>query len=517
MIESTRRTPVGSTRGTPGFRHMLRVLGHPKRLCNGLTRRDLLTAGSALGLTLPPFLRARADSERSHTPLPRDKHFGRAKACILLFLYGSPSQIELADHKPDAPVEVRGELKSIRSTLPGCDVCELLPRTSRVMHNVTVVRSVTHKYPIHGVAYATTAVPEIDVAMELSPHDSRHWPFIGSTVAHLEHRADPGRARKPVPDNVALPFPFSSRRSGEVPRAGPYPAFLGARFAPHFTTFHGTATKKITKTLTDQTVEFDEPYAGTAPDAYFALGGAPAADLTLDQLNARKSLLDQLETARRARDQIDTGDPFRELAYSLIGSSAVRDALDVRREPARARERYGHFLFGQSCLAARRLVEAGSRFVTVFWDEYGLAGSGWDTHWDHYPRMRNELMPGFDHGFAGLIDDLDQRGMLDETLVLVLSEHGRTPKLSSAKGAGRDHWAQAYSVLLAGGGIARGRVVGKTDRIGGTVADRPVSPKDLLATAYHLLGYDLETTLRDRTNRPVSLVPGGQVLRDALA
>src|SRR5882757_5364024 len=151
---------------------MLRVLGNPKRLCDGITRRDLLTAGSALGLTLPAFLRAQAinTTPNARPGLAKDKHFGRAKACILLFLYGSPSQLELADQKPDAPVEVRGELKSIKSTLPGCDVCELLPHTSRVIHNVTVVRSLTHKYPIHGVAYATTAIPEIDVAMELAPH-----------------------------------------------------------------------------------------------------------------------------------------------------------------------------------------------------------------------------------------------------------------------------------------------------------------------------------------------------------
>jgi uncharacterized protein (DUF1501 family) len=223
-----------------------------------------------------------------------------------------------------------------------------------------------------------------------------------------------------------------------------------------------------------------------------------------------------MEDARRVRDRIDTRDPFREMAYSLLGSQKVRHALDVRRESARLRESYGHTLFGQSALAARRLVEAGSKFVTVFWDEFGLAGSGWDTHWEHYPRMKNELMPGFDRGFSGLINDLDQRGMLDETLVLVLSEHGRTPKITSANGGGRDHWSQAYTVLLAGGGVARGRVIGKTDSIGGTVVDRPVSPKDLLATAYHLLGYDLETTLTDRTNRPVSLVPAGQVLRDVM-
>lgn len=496
---------------------MLRVLGNPKTLCNGLTRRDLLTAGAALGLSLTDTFRAKAVAPPTLAATAKESHFGRAKSCILLFLYGSPSQLELADMKPDAPVEVRGELKGIKSTLPGCDVCELLPHTSRVMHNVTVVRSVTHKYPIHGVAYATTSIPEIDVAMELSPHDSRHWPFIGSVVSHLEQRGKSGVAKKAVPDNIALPFPFSSQRTGEVQRAGPYPAFLGRQFSPHFTQFHGKATAKITKTLNPNTKEFDEPYAGIAPDAYFSLGGEGAADITLDRVNSRKSLLDQMEDARRSRDGIDSADPFREMAYSLIGSEKVRQALDVRRESAKTRENYGHFLFGQSCLAARRLVEAGSKFVTVFWDEFGLAGSGWDTHWQHYPRMRNELMPGFDRGFSGLIADLDQRGMLDETLVMVLSEHGRTPKLSNGNGGGRDHWAQAYSVLLAGGGIARGKVIGKTDSIGGTVADRPVSPKDLLATAYHLLGYDLETTLTDRTSRPVPIVPGGQVLHDALA
>jgi hypothetical protein len=495
---------------------MLRVLGHHKTLCTGITRRDLLTAGAAFGLTLADVLRA-GSSEARPGRARSDQHFGRAKSCILLFLYGSPSQLELADMKPDAPLEVRGELQGIKSTLPGCDVCELLPHTSRVMHNVTVVRSVTHKYPIHGVAYATTAVPEIDVAMELAPHDARHWPFIGSTVAYLEQRANPATATKPVPDNIALPFPFSSQRTGEVHRAGPYPAFLGHQYHPYFTNFHGKATAKITKTLAPTTQEFDEPYVAIDPNAYFTLGGEPAADLTLDRVAVRKSLLDQMEDARRQRDRIDTRDPFRELAYSILSSDKVRQALDVRREPAKLRETYGHTLFGQSCLAARRLVEAGSRFVTVFWDEFGLAGSGWDTHWEHYPRLKNELMPGFDRAFAGLITDLDQRGLLDETLVLVLSEHGRTPKLNNAKGAGRDHWSQAYTVLLAGGGVARGKVVGKTDAIGGTVVDNPISPKDLLATAYHLLGYDRETTLIDRTNRPVPLVPNAQVIRDVLA
>lgn len=493
---------------------MLQLLGQPKRLCNGLTRREWLTVGAAAGLTLADALRLTAHT--SPRPATADRYFGKARSCILLFLYGSPSQLELADMKPEAPLEIRGELRPIRSTLPGCDVCELLPYTSRVMHLTTVVRSVTHPYPIHGVAYATTGVPQIDVAMELSPYDSRHWPFIGSVVAYLEQQKSPAARHKPVPDNIALPFPFSSQRRGEVPRAGPYPAFLGRQYAPHFTQFYGRANRTITKTLNQDVETFAEPYVGIDPDAYFTLGGSTAADITLDRLERRRSLLEQLEDARRRRDRFDSGDPFRELAYTLLTSPQLRQALDVRREPAKVREMYGHTLFGQSCLAARRLVEAGCRFVTVFWDEYGLAGSGWDTHWEHYPRLRNELMPGFDRGFAALLQDLEQRGLLEETLVLVLSEHGRTPKLNNSKGGGRDHWSQAYTVLLAGGGISRGKVLGKTDAIGGTVVDRPVSPKDILATAYYLLGYDLETTLRDRTGRPVPLLPLGSVLHDAI-
>lgn len=491
---------------------MLRVLGSEKRLCNGLTRRDALWAGglSFFGLSLADA--ACADTAK----LAVDRSFGKAKNCILLFLYGSPSQLELADMKPDAPVEVRGELKPIKSTLPGCDVVELMPYSSRVMDRVTVLRSATHKHPIHGVAYATTGVPEIDVAMELSPHDPRHYPFIGSAIAYMEAQK---KTRKPVPDNIALPWPFSTRRTGEVQRAGPYAANLGTAYNPHFTEFVGEATAEITKTLAGKIETFKEPYVGIRNDARFTFGDVGTqADMTLDRLDRRKSLVQQFDHARQLHGESITGfNQQRELAYQLIHSNKVREALDISREPLRLRDSYGMTVFGQGCLAARRLVEAGSKFVTVFWDEFGLAGSGWDTHWEHYPRMKNELMPGFDRGFSGLVSDLDQRGMLDETLVVVLSEHGRTPKLNNANGAGRDHWAQAYTVLFAGGGTARGKVVGKTDKIGGTVTDSPVSPKDILATVYHLLGYDLETMLRDKVNRPIPLLPQGSVVRDLLA
>jgi uncharacterized protein (DUF1501 family) len=231
-------------------------------------------------------------------------------------------------------------------------------------------------------------------------------------------------------------------------------------------------------------------------------------------------LIQQFDQARRGLQTSDAGrslDRFREMAYNLIGSEKVHAALDLSREPLSVRESYGMTIFGQAALTARRLVEAGTRFVTVFWDEFGLAGSGWDTHWDHYPRMKDELLPGLDRAFAGLIQDLDGRGMLDDTLVLCLSEHGRTPKMQNVKGGGRDHWSQCYSALMAGGGTARGKVVGKSDKIAGAVAERPISPKDILATVYHLLGIDPETTLTDRTSKPVPLVAEGSVIAEALA
>src|SRR5581483_3250432 len=287
---------------------------------------------------------------------------------------------ETFDMKPDAPAEIRGEFKPIRSRLPGLDVGELLPNAAQVMDRVTVVRSLTHPYPIHGVAYALTGVPQIDVPMELNPRDGRHWPFIGSVVDYVTRQGKGAGARPPaVPTNIALPFHFSSRRSGEVARAGPYAAFLGGAYNPLWTEFHGTATRHIVKTLQQQTLDVPEPYVGITPESRFELATATdlPADVTLDRLDRRRSLLQQYDQGRRDLEQSAAGrslDHYRRMAYSLIGSEKVRQALDLGREPLALRESYGMTLFGQASLVARRLVEAGSRFVTVFWDEYGLAG-----------------------------------------------------------------------------------------------------------------------------------------------
>lgn len=506
---------------------MLRVLGHPKRLCDGITRRDLLQVGGAgiLGLGLNGLLEAKSLSNSViGNPRPEagdlSASFGRAKHCILLFLYGSPSQIETFDMKPNAPVEIRGTMRPIPSVVPGLDVVEHLPKVARVMDRVTLVRSVTHPYPIHGVAFATTGVSAIDVGMELSPTDPRHQPYFGSTVEYLLRQR--GALAPNAVDNVFLPFPFSSQRTDQPLRAGPYGAYLGAAYHPKWTEFIGEGTKIVDKARTGFSFHGKEPYLGCTPSSHFQMSDTAApAGMTLDRFDRRRTLLEQFDASRRDLDQSLAGKPltqFQQTAFSMLTSPKIADALDVRRESAETRALYGMTLFGQSCLAARRLIEAGTRFVSVFWDEYGLAGDAWDTHVDHFPRMIDQLLPPFDLAYSGLILDLERRGLLDDTLIVCISEHGRTPKLANVPGGGRDHWSQAYSAVFAGGGIARGRVVGATDRDAGQVKDRPVSPKDLLATMYHLLGIDPHTRLRDRTNRPIGLVPDeAEVVAEMLA
>lgn len=500
---------------------MLNILGSSRKLCGGMNRRELLRAGGLglAGLGLADLLRWQEASAAAGDARPRS--FGKAKSVILLHLYGSPSQLEFVDPKPQAPVEIRGELKSIPSSLPGCDVCELLPNFAQVMDRTTVLRSLNHPYPLHCVAFALTGVPAIDVPMELNPQDPRHWPFFGSVVDFVD-RHDPGRTSpRSVPQNIALPWQFSSRRVGEVPRAGPYAAFLGGEYNPVWTDFVGQATKSLTKTLQDKKYEDNDPYIGLSSDSHFVVPSATSLqpEITLDRLDRRRSLVEQLERARGDLSGSAAGrqlDRYRQMTYDLLESDRLRAALDVRQEAAATRDMYGDTLFAQACLAARRLIEAGSRVVTVFWDEYGLAGSAWDTHWNHYPRMKQELCPGLDRAWYALITDLDQRGLLDETLVVCTSEHGRTPQINSAQGGGRDHWSRVYSALMAGGGVARGRIVGASDKHGSDVADQPVSPKDQLATMYHLLGIDHRLLVRDNLDRLLPLVEG-EVITEALA
>lgn len=499
---------------------MLRILGQRKALCDGLTRRDFLHLGGlgAFGLGLNDLLRLR---EAQASAAPRGG-YGKAKACILLFPYGSPPQHETFDPKPDAPAEIQGEMRSIATAVPGLRICEGLPNIARVMDRVTVVRSMTHPYPLHGVAYAVTGIPTYTPALETVPRDSRHWPFIGSIVDYLEERRAPG-VMPPVPRNVGLPWLLNSKTDLNV-SAGPYAAFLGQGYDPVWTDFDGRGTRLAPAYSQGQRRLFHDPFAGVTPAGQFSISSAGqlTPDVPIERVNLRRDLLTQMDQARReveCRESTQAFDRHRGMAFSLLTSARMRQALDIGREPIALRERYGMTLFGQACLAARRLVEAGCKFVTIFWDGFGqFAGCAWDTHANHYPRLKEYLLPGFDQAYPALLLDLEARGLLDETLVLWLSEHGRTPRIDSRPvGAGRHHWSRAYSVALAGGGTARGRIVGSTDRHGGEVREAPISPKDLLATTFHLLGIDPHTHVTDSQGRPMPIAGSGQLRTELLA
>lgn len=500
---------------------MIRMLGSERRLCGGLTRRDWLQVGGLglLGLNLADFSRLReAQSADAQTTL--GPQFGQAKSCILLLPYGSPGQHETFDPKPDAPAEVQGELKAVSTTVPGVQIGEHLPKLARIAERMTLVRSMSHPYPVHCVAYVTSGIPDYSPALETRPQDPKLWPYIGSVVDYVLERRTHGELPN-VPRNMALPWKMNSRGGpvSSAVQAGPYAAFLGSAYDPVLTDFEGEGSREVIKMRPADGPKHHvrDPYAGIKPNGRFKLADTelPVA-MTLDRRNRRRSLREQLDHARRQVDDsanTRSFDRYQNIAYSLLSSGAVHNAIDIHREPAALREAYGMHLFGQSCLAARRLVESGSKFVTVFWDEYGYLNTDWDTHWNQYYRLTDRLLPGLDSGLSALLTDLDERGLLDETLVVWMSEHGRTPRINS--NAGRDHYSQVYSIAMAGGGIGRGQVVGASDRHAAEVAANPISPKDILATILYLLGIDPHTTIPDKLNRPVA-VAGTGVVRSEL-
>ena len=491
---------------------MLRILGSNRRACDALSRRDMIQAGGAsvLGLGLADLLRAAENPGQTHL-LPG---FGQAKNVILLFLYGGVSQLDTLDPKPGAPEDIRGPFSPIATSLGGVQISENLPRLAKIMDRVSLVRSMSHPYPIHGVAFAATGVKHVDIPMELNRDDMRHWPYFGSVLDYLHEVDHPTAPQPAIPTTMHLPWVQSSR-SGPHKRAGLFGGFLGPRYNPVVAEFVGEATNP-------KTYRANDPYGGIKPDCRFEVQGTGLPNgLTIDRVSVRDSLLDQFDVRRRDLDDSQIGsslDRFRQLAMSVIASPRLRETLDLSKEPATLRERYGHHLFGQSALLARRLVESGTRLVSVFWDEFAQSCGTWDTHEKQTPRLRDELCPGFDQAFTALFDDLDDRGMLDETLVLCLTEHGRTPKAERRGNSldGRGHWSQAYSCLFAGAGIRQGNLIGKTDRDAAYVVDDPVSPNDVLHTIYHLLGVNSHRLIPDRLGRPFPLVADGEIVRELL-
>ncbi|TVP94436.1 MAG: DUF1501 domain-containing protein [Planctomycetaceae bacterium] len=471
---------------------MLTIDGRARSSCDGLTRRRLLEAAGAglFGLSLPKLLAA---EEQSGVDKPK------AKSVIFLLLFGGPSQLETFDMKPDAPELIRGPFRPIPCRTPDLLISEHLPRTADVSDKFSVVRTMTHSFNDHsgGGHYLQTGkrwhVP-IGGGFSPTPQD---WPSIGSIVEYQDQQRH-GLGR-PLPAYMVLPNSLGSlQQAGQYPRPGEHAGWLGQRYNP--------LTTRVQKRSLD-----DNPYWRDCDDdelSFEPSGMAIGEGLTLDRIRDRRSLLERFDSWRRHSDDVkgsDTLDAFRQRAHALVTSGQAREALDIRREPEGTRDRYGRHLFGQSCLMARRLVEAGVRFVTVHYD--CVDGYSWDSHRNSHD-VKKHLLPTFDQAYAALISDLAERGLLEETLVVATGEMGRTPKANAEWG--RDHWSTLFSTVLAGGGIVGGRVYGKSDKDAAYALENPVTPEDLAATLYQSLGIDPDTRVLNAENRPTPIVEGGK-------
>ena len=472
---------------------MLSIYGKPHPN-SGLSRRQILTAGGAglLGLSLHQILAAESQASTLGQ--------GRAKSVIFLFLFGGPSQYETFDLKPDAPAEIRGPFLPIGGRTPGLLIGEHLPKLANVSDKFCVVRSMTHDFNDHsgGGHYIQTGrkwhVP-VGGGFLATPED---WPSIGSVVEYLDQQT-PGGLDRELPSYAVVPNWLGKlQESGQYRRPGQYAGWLGRSFNP------------LTTSVNKKNLN-DNPYWRNCSDEEltFSLEGL-SPEVSLQTLQTRVSLLDQFEQSRQQLEssQPYEQDPIRRRALALVTSDKTRSALDLQQEPAQLRDRYGRHLFGQSCLMARRLVEAGTRFVTVHYD--CVDGYSWDSH-RNSDDVKKHLLPTFDQACAALLGDLDDRGLLDDTLVVAIGEMGRTPKANAQWG--RDHWSTLFPALLAGAGIQGGTTYGSSDRQGAYPKDHPVSPEDLAATLYWALGISPDIMLPDRLGRPTPMIDGGTPLK----
>lgn len=449
----------------------------------------LQAAGAGLlGLSLPKLLAAEANGV---TGSPR------AKSVIFLFLFGGPSQYETFDMKPDASSDIRGPYRPIGCRTPDLKICEHLPKLADISDKFCVVRSMSHDFNDHsgGGHYIQTGhrwqIP-IGGGFSATPQD---WPSMGSVVEQLSQSMG---APADLPNYMVVPNRLGRLQDkGQYVRPGEYAGWLGTPYNPLTTTV-------------DKRDANDNPYWRNCDDAELAFrfeGLAPVASLDLDRIERRVSLLKQFDQQRRildARDGLQL-DQIQARALALATSAKTREALNIRREATQLRDRYGRHLFGQSTLLARRLVEAGVRFVTVHYD--ACDGYGWDSH-VHSNDVKNHLLPTFDQALSALLTDLDERGLLQETLVVALGEMGRTAKPTGDWGRG--HWSTAFPAVIAGAGVRGGMVYGSTDRDGQFPIEGKMSPEDLAATIYRAMGIDPESTLTMPDGRPVPLVGGGR-------
>ena len=468
---------------------MLRITDRPLQLCDGLSRRDWLRVGGsgALGLSLPGLLHAR---QAPAAAAESDPTFGRAKHCIVVFLLGGPPQHETWDPKPEAPAEVRGEFGTIDTRTPGLRVGELMPRTAALTDRIAVLRAMSTYDNAHSSSgyWMLTGRPHSPTNTENAPPGApNNWPCLAAVVKHLQ--AD----SHGLPPSVRLPEEIWN--TGRLVWPGQDGGFLGRPADPWLLT------------CDPNSADFTVPEL-SVPDEVPEL-----------RVEGRRSLLSQLNDhldATRRGGGAGRWDNLTQQAFDLLSSSQGRGAFAIDREPDALRERYGRNRFGQSMLLARRLVEAGVSMVQVNWtrwDEDNDVAPAWDNHARNAERLKTVLMPPMDLAYSALIEDLEQRGLLEETLIVWMGEFGRSPKINAA--AGRDHWGPVFSAALCGGGIRGGVVHGSSDKLGGHPREGLVQPQDLAATIYHCLGIHPLTEMHDTLGRPL-VVSTGEVVRGVL-
>jgi hypothetical protein len=474
---------------------MLSIQGSHARLCDGLTRREMLRVGglASFGLALPELLHGRevasARSPRTPgiNPEARGVGGGKAKSCIVLFLMGGPPQHSTWDPKPNAPAEVRGEFKPIATAVPGLQVCELMPQTARLADRICVLRAVSSNDNAHSSSgyFMMTGVPHQPMNFEnANPGAPNDHPNIGAVVRRL--RGD----RDGMPAAVRLPHRIFNTNGSVWP--GQDAGFLGRGSDPWLFTC--------------------EPASPGFRIPAFTL----PAEVPQARLEGRRSLLHQIDHRLESVERSGVMGQFdrqSQQAFDLLRSPRSRQAFRLDREPPKVRERYGRSQFGQSVLLARRLVEAGVALVQVNWyrgPDEPEANPCWDSHTDEAKRLKTVLVPPFDQAYSALLDDLEQRGLLAETLVVCMAEFGRSPKIN--RQGGRDHWGYVYPAALAGGGVRGGQVYGASDALGGHPRDGRVEPHDLTATIFHCLGYSPDTEIREALGRPLP-ISRGQVIR----
>jgi hypothetical protein len=443
---------------------MLIPIGRSVRnYCDGVTRRQALRIGASgliAGLSLPRLLELQAKAS-TVKPAP-------AQACIFIFLEGGPSQLDMWDMKPNAPAEVRGPFKPIRTSVPGTLICEHLPLCARAAHKYTIVRSHSHNDNGHNTGY--------------------HYVMTG-------YKADFPDGNTRVPNNHLYPS-IGSIISRELGQRGTLPPYLNM---PHMMAgggpgFYGSEHAPFVIEANPVEADFE------VQDL------APPEKLSATRQDRRGRLLAEVE--KLGRDGIEQGrvksmSTYYQRARDLMTSKEARKAFDIRSEPESVRKTYGYTALGQCCLLGRRLVEAGVRFV-------GIDHGGWDHHFTIFPSLEKDMLPHVDRAFSALINDLEQRGLLARTLVVMMGEMGRTPKVNNA--AGRDHWSMAQSILFAGGGVKPGQVIGATDKEASAPVSDPVSVPDVLYTLFQQLGVDTTRTYYTPLGRPVPIVDGGRVI-----